>query len=504
MVPLPPITSLPPLILILGVLLSTFHCKTVGEQWRIIKKIHSKLVLGGFFFHTGLMRFSPFFAFLIVPLAALYAFPPNNVALPTPVARPVAQQSVSAQRLPAPTSSGPKQPRQVGAAEGQPLHSTTPFELGITHLRLNGFDILQGKRVGLLTHAAAVDERGISSIDVLKSAPGVNLVALYAPEHGIDGQAPAEKKIEDEQYDGLPVYSLYGDTRKPTPKMLQGIDCMVVDLQDIGSRSYTYISALKLTMQACFEKNIPLIVLDRPNPLGGLKVDGPVLDPHFKSYVGSYEIPYVHGLTIGELAMVAQDELRPLKGNLTVVKMMGWKRSMLWGDTGLAWRPTSPAVPTVGAAFGYPCTGLGAQLGGFRHGYGTEYPFRLLSHPKLTAAALKARLGRARLPGFSFDIVKPKKETEEGVYVRITNWNSASPIALSLTMLQIALEIEGKKPFVEINNSTANLFCKDWGRAEPLNTLRSGRPLNAWRLAERWQSEAFRWQSLVGRKYWLY
>jgi uncharacterized protein YbbC (DUF1343 family) len=430
---------------------------------------------------------------LLCPVAILCAFPPDSAGVSPGAAK------IEAKLAPASAPVFTKSPAVLQKAA---------VELGITHLRINGFDVLQRKRVGLLTHMAAVDERGISSFDVFKNAPGVKLVALYAPEHGLNGQVQAEKKIDNETYEGIPVYSLYGDTRKPTPRMLEGIDCMVVDLQDIGSRSYTYISAMKLTIQACFEKQIPVIILDRPNPLGGLKVDGPVLDPRFQSYVGLYRIPYIHGLTIGELALLARDELKPLSGSLTVVKMVGWKRSMLWSDTGLDWRPTSPSVPTVGAAFGYACTGLGAQLGGFRHGYGTKYPFRFLSHPELSAAELKARLDREHLPGFSFDVLALKhggdEESQEGVYVRITNWENASPIALSLTMLRIAEDLKGREPFANASNSAAELFCKHWGRAEPLNTLKQGKPLSASMLAAHWKAEALNWQAQIGRKYWLY
>ena len=381
------------------------------------------------------------------------------------------------------------------------------FQLGITRLRTQNFALLQGKNIGLLTHTAAVDENGTLTINLLQAAPGVRLVALYSPEHGLQGLSAADEKVDNTRYAGLPVYSLYGATRKPTADMLHGIDTMVVDLQDIGVRSYTYVSALKLTMQACFEAKIPVIVLDRPNPLGGLKVDGPILKPQFKSYVGSYRVPYLHGLTIGEMAQVAQDELRPLTGSLTIVKMTGWHRNQLWSDLPLKWKATSPSGPTLGAAFGYACTGLGAQLGGFKHGYGTADPFRFLRHPKISAAALKARLDRARIPGFSFQVMKIpsglRGAGEEGVYVRIIHWNSAAAIQLSLTMLQIAEELEGNAPFAGANANAQELFNKHWGRAEPLRTLKNGQVLNAVGLARHWEAEATRWQA-GAKRFWLY
>jgi uncharacterized protein YbbC (DUF1343 family) len=409
-------------------------------------------------------------------------------------------------------SSTPKtSPLPIVAAIPAPIVPTTAsptFQLGIERLRAQGFAPLLGKRVGLLTHAAAVDSQGVSSIDILYKAPEVKLVALYAAEHGLEGQLKAEVKFDHATHEatGLPVYSLYGPTRKPTPDMIKQIDIMVVDMQDIGVRSYTYVSAMKLTMEACFEANIPVVILDRPNPLGGLKVDGPLLDPKYESYVGKYRIPYVHGLTIGELGRVAAEELLPLRGQLTVIPMTGWRRGMLWSDTPLRWRATSPAIPTVGAAFGYACTGLGAQLGGFRHGYGTEYPFRLLMHPRISPSQLKARLDRERLPGFAFIVMKIPAPLRgagtEGVYVKITDWTSASPIALSLTMLQIAQEVAGADAFAKATRNESDLFNKHWGRAEPLDSLKQGK-LRAAPLARHWQAEALRWQQ-SSQRYWIY
>ncbi len=354
---------------------------------------------------------------------------------------------------------------------------------------------------------AAVDENGVTSAEIFRAAPEVNLTALFSPEHGLDGLGAADEKIADGFYRGVPVYSLYGDVKKPTAEMLRKIDLMVIDLQDIGVRSYTYISAMKYVIAASFEAGLPVIVLDRPNPLGGRKVDGPVLEPAFKSYVGTYQVPYVYGLTIGELARLGADELKPLRGSLTVVKMTGWRRWMLWSDLRPQpkWRAPSPIIASVGAAFGYACTGLGSQLGGFRHGYATEYPFRLLELPGMPLEKLKARLDRAGLIGFDFLPTKTKTgKQKEGLYVRISNWSAASPTALSLTMLQIAQEERGKAPFADIKESTANLFCKHWGRAEPLHTLASGKPLNAMSLARYWQAQALQWQEKVARKYWLY
>jgi uncharacterized protein YbbC (DUF1343 family) len=411
------------------------------------------------------------------------------------------------------TAHGAPLPRPTLADTLPPAEARTPsvsetspetFKLGIEVLSGEGFGILKGKRVGLLTHAAAVDRHGESTIEILRNAPAVHLVALFAPEHGLDSRTLAEKSVADamDAPSGLPIRSVYGATRKPTPKMLADIDVMVVDLQDIGVRSYTYASAMKYVMEACFEKHIPVVVLDRPNPLGGLKVDGPVLNPKWRSYVGALEVPYIHGLTLGELARVAQDELKPLRGQLTVVPMQGWRRYMLWPDTGLPWHATSPSIPNAAAAFGYACTGLGAQLGGFRHGYGTEYPFRFLSHPKIPTAELLRSLQAAQIPGLRFVLTKEKKGNE-GIYVLVSDWNQAGAIELGLTMLRLAQTAQGPEIFAHVRQSEGDLFCKHWGRDEPLLTL-GKTPLNAKGLAQHWRDEAQRWQGDIGMKYWLY
>ena len=252
--------------------------------------------------------------------------------------------------------------------------------LGIDVLEENRFSVLKGKRVGILTHPAGVNSRGVSTIDILCRSRYVKVVALFGPEHGIYGNEKANQPI-DNQIDArtnLPVYSLYGRYRKPQPEMLVNIDALVIDLQDIGVRSYTYVSCMLYTMEACFENNVEVVILDRPNPLGGLKIDGPLLDKEWKSYVGALPIPYLHGLTIGELAILAkfmpdwmniENKIRK-QGRLKVIPMRGWKRSMLWPETGLRWIATSPYIPSFSSVLGYAMTGLGAQEGKFSHGIG--------------------------------------------------------------------------------------------------------------------------------------
>ncbi|HTP12588.1 MAG TPA: DUF1343 domain-containing protein, partial [Bacteroidota bacterium] len=221
---------------------------------------------------------------------------------------------------------------------------------GIDVLRDHHFDILKGKRVGLVTNPTGVTSDLEPTVDVLAGAPGVQLVALYGPEHGVRGDNDAGKTVESsiDRKTGLPVYSLYGRTRKPTRDMLQGIDILVYDIQDIGLRFYTYISTMGLVMEAAAENGIPVVVLDRPDPLTGNRVEGPMLEPKYKSFVGAYAIPYVYGMTAGELAQMINGEgwlAGGVQCKLTVVPMEGWKRSMWWDETGLQWVPTSPNIP---------------------------------------------------------------------------------------------------------------------------------------------------------------
>src|SRR5216117_1726851 len=218
-------------------------------------------------------------------------------------------------------------------------------QLGSDVLAANGFRELQGKRVGMITNPSGVNRNGESTIDLLRNAPGVKLVALLGPEHGVYGDVKAGENIRDktDQRTGLPVHSLYGATRKPTPAMLKGLDALVYDLQDTGVRSYTFISTMGLAMEACAQARVEFVVLDRPNPLGGERVEGPMLDERSRSFVGQWKLPYAYGMTCGELARMINGEgwiKSPCK--LTVIPMKGWHRLMVWRDTGLAWAPTSP------------------------------------------------------------------------------------------------------------------------------------------------------------------
>ncbi|MFP4282570.1 MAG: DUF1343 domain-containing protein [Opitutales bacterium] len=388
--------------------------------------------------------------------------------------------------------------------------------LGIDVLEERDFDLLRGQRVGLLTHPAGVNRQGLSTIEVLRRAPEVNLVALFGPEHGIYGNEKADVPIDDriDPRTGLPVFSLYGRYRPPTPAMLSLIAVLVVDLQDIGTRSYTYVSCMRYAMEACFEAGKTVVVLDRPNPLGGRKVDGPPLDPEWESYVGAFPVPYVHGLTIGELARLAKNQPGVLKvdnatreaGRLHVVPMRGWERSMLWTDTGLRWIPTSPAIPDLSAVIGYPLTGLGTQLGGFTHGYGTAFPFRFLRYPGKSPEEIARALNARAIPGLRFRIFAftERGEPRRGVYVVVTDWEALRPTELSFHMMQLACEWSGSNPFAAARESLQGLFNKHVGSTAWWDALSSrGENVEVSPFVERWAREARAWQQ-ASRQWWLY
>jgi uncharacterized protein YbbC (DUF1343 family) len=398
--------------------------------------------------------------------------------------------------------------------------------LGIDVLQAEGFAVIKGKRIGLLTHAAAVNRHGVSTVEILRRAPGVRLVELFAVEHGFDATAAAERAVDDavDPATGLRIISLYkGHVVKPTPEQLRPIDVLVVDLQDVGTRSYTFAGAMKLAMEACFENGKTVVVLDRPNPLGGLTVDGPMLDPDLMSDVGRFLVPYVHGMTIGELAQMVRATPPPgglavsararATGRLVVVPMRGWRRSMRWPDTGLRWIPPSPGIQDLGAVAGYPMTGLGCILGGFKHGLGPnrEYLFRALYYDgqkKVSDAALERELQRLRLPGLAYRPIAAKAanrgEKATGVYIVITDPNAWRPTALNFHLMKLACAWSPTNPFGAATAAERRTFNVHVGCAAFFNDLvaKGARvDIDAWLRRWRAQDRAFQAQS---RRYWLY
>lgn len=256
--------------------------------------------------------------------------------------------------------------------------------------------LFSGKRVGLITNHTGVTRDGRHIADVLHETPDVQLVALFGPEHGIRGHAEAGEKVESDvdEATGLRVFSLYGKTRKPTPEMLRDIDVLVFDIQDVGARFYTYISTMSLAMEAAAENGIPFVVLDRPNPIGGVIVEGPMLDPELRSFVGIHPIPLRHGMTVGELARLFNEEgwlKNGIRAELHVVPLSGWKRTMLYDETGLPWIAPSPNMPSLQTALLYPGMGL-LEATNFSEGRGTLNPFVMVGAPWLNSKAVIADL----------------------------------------------------------------------------------------------------------------
>lgn len=319
---------------------------------------------------------------------------------------------------------------------------------GIEVLRENNFDILKGKRVGLITNPTGVDNDLRSTIDILHESPEVNLVALFAPEHGVRGDIPAGQKVtaSTDKATGVKVYSLYGATRKPTPEMLKDIDVLVYDIQDNGCRSYTFISTMGLAMEQCARLGKEFVVLDRPDPLGGNKTEGPVTEPDCISFVSQYPIPYIYGLTPGELARLLYEEKmlstdKPLK--LTVVPMKGWNRDMLFSDTGMPWVLPSPHIPSAETAVYYPATGIAGELDYLNIGVGYTMPFRTFAASWINGRDLADNLNALQLPGVMFRPISYKpyygfgKGTHlNGVEVYVTDFDKAELTLVQFYVMQ--------------------------------------------------------------------
>jgi uncharacterized protein YbbC (DUF1343 family) len=394
---------------------------------------------------------------------------------------------------------------------------TSPVMLGIDVLESEGFSLLRGKRVGLLTHPAGVNRYGVSTVDVLRRAPGIKLVCLFAPEHGLYGTEAASANVADtvDPRTRLPVYSLHGKNRRPTREQLKTIDTLVVDLQDIGVRSYSYGVAMRYAMDACFLSGVEVVVLDRPNPLGGLKADGPLLDRELASGVGAFPVPYVHGLTIGELARLAASEPGVMdvpeavraRGRLTIVPMRGWRREMRWPDTGLSFIATSPAVNDFSAVVGYAMIGLGCEETGFSHSMGPPYSFQILSFGGKSPEQLASDLNALRLPGLHFQTITTVDASGRptgGVLVQVVDWNAWNPTELSFYLMRLACRYRPPNPFLAFSNIDVSKFNRHVGSAAWWSALRrDGARVDVEDFQREWRARVKLYQEQT-RKYWLY
>ena len=354
---------------------------------------------------------------------------------------------------------------------------TAQVKPGIEMLQESRFKILEGKRVGLITNPTGVDSRLKSTIDILFEAPDVNLVALYSPEHGIRGDVTAGGHVADnvDPLTGLPVYSLYGANKKPSPEILKGIDVLIYDMQDIGCRSYTYISTMGLAMEAAAENNIEFITLDRPNPLGGNRFEGqPNVEPQLVSLVSQFPVTYVHGFTVGELAAFLNGEgllKNGIRCKLTVIKMKGWKRKMNFKATGLPWVISSPHIPHAETAYFYAMSGILGELYSFNIGIGYTLPFELFAAEWVDAEKLAANLNSLKLPGVLFRPIhyKPYYGTQKDIYLHGVQTCITDVDEIPLTLIQFYVMQECHKLYPDKNvfemceASRLNMFDKVCG-----------------------------------------
>ena len=302
--------------------------------------------------------------------------------------------------------------------------------------------VVRGKRLGLITNHSGIDRQRRSTIDLLRAVSAFSLVALFSPEHGIRGTADAHVASSADEQTGLPIHSLYGETNKPTPAMLEGIDVLVYDIQDLGVRQYTYESTLALALQAAAEQRIPLVVLDRPNPVTGTIIEGNILEPAYQSFVGIYPVLSRHGMTLGELARMYNAE-RHIGAELTVVPVAGWRRGMWWDETGLPWVNPSPNIRRLEAAIHYPGT-VFFEATNVSEGRGTDLPFEQIGAPWLRHTDVAAAMNAMNLPGVRFGAVefsvsatarKYPGQVLKGVRFTLTDRDAYRPLAASLLMI---------------------------------------------------------------------
>jgi uncharacterized protein YbbC (DUF1343 family) len=354
---------------------------------------------------------------------------------------------------------------------GEPVVKT-----GIEVLRERHFDILQGKRVGLVTNPTGVDARLQSTIDILSHAPGVNLVALFGPEHGVRGDFAAGDKVESytDPRSGLPVFSLYGPTRKPTAEMLKNVDVLVYDIQDNGCRSYTYISTMGNVMEAAAEEKIPFVVLDRPNPLGGKRVEGNCVEPGWESFVGQYAVPYVYGLTCGELASMLNAEgllAGGVRCALQIIPMKGWTRDMDFDETALPWVPASPHIPRANSSMYYAASGVLGELGVISEGVGYTLPFEVFAAEWIDPMKMADGMNALGLKGVIFRPISFKPfygrstgKQLRGVQIHLLDDRNIDLLGIQFLFLQVHHELyPDKDPFQLADGSRIRMFDKVMG-----------------------------------------
>lgn len=343
---------------------------------------------------------------------------------------------------------------------------------GIDVLLEKRLDLIKGKTIGLITNQTGVTTQLKSTIDAINELRDVELIALFGPEHGVRGDIPGGETVPKyrDKKTGIMVYSLYGETRRPTPEMLKNVDVLIYDIQDIGSRAYTYIYTMAYAMEAARKANIQFIVLDRPNPLGGIRVEGNVLDPKFSSFIGLYPIPYIYGMTVGELAKMFNNQFK-IKCDLVIVPMEGWKRTMTYDETGLFWIPTSPHVPHSKTSYFVATVGCIGELQTVSIGVGYTSPFELIGAPWMDGEEFAKEMNSRNLPGVCFrpTYFRPYyflfiEEQCSGVQIHILDEDKFEPVT---TQVHILTAIRKLYPHQNIfNPKQIAMFNKAFGTDE--------------------------------------
>lgn len=385
--------------------------------------------------------------------------------------------------------------------------------LGIDVLQQINFDILNGKRIGLVTNQTGVDSKLKSTIDIFHESPNVNLVALFSPEHGVRGNFSAGDLVGNQVDDktGVVVYSLYGKNKRPSDDAVAQIDAFVYDIQDIGVRSYTYISTLGMIMEVAAKFGKEVIVLDRPNPLGGNRVEGPLVEDGFHSFVSQYSIPYIYGLTCGELARLINYEGMLENGascNLQVVPMRGWNRNTKYSETGLVWIPTSPHIPTFETAFYYAATGIIGELDASYIGIGYTLPFQTFVTVNIEAEKLSMAMNNLNIEGVLFRPIyykpyykKMKGSELQGVQIHITDFDKVNLTQLQFYFLQEAFRLSPEFNPFNVEENKKQMFDLVCGTDFVRKSFESNASLES--VKAYWNKDAEKFKAL-SNKYYLY
>jgi uncharacterized protein YbbC (DUF1343 family) len=367
---------------------------------------------------------------------------------------------------------------------------SSPVSLGIDRFFQDQHHLsLKGKNVALLTNHTGVDSQMRSNLQLFRDFE-VNVVAYFSPEHGLQGHQYAFESVKHGEDKGIPIYSLHGETRRPTAAMLKGIDVIIYDMQCTGVRAYTYPTTLFYMMEAAAKNNIEVIVLDRPNPINGLVVDGPMLEDKWRSFIGYINVPFCHGMTIGELAKFFNAEYN-IACKLNVIPMKGWKRSMSYRDTGLLWTPPSPNVPEPDTPLYCPITGVLGELQILNIGIGFSLPFKIVGAPWINAKDFAEKLNAQKLPGVHFQPFhfrpfwgRYKAEDCQGVLIQITDVKVYRPMSIQYLLLGMLKSLYPKEFLKLLEKSTGkDLFCKANG-TDAIYEILTKEKFPAWKMIE--------------------